>query len=246
MPKLERFLATVAYDGTDHIGWQVQNGRLSIEGELEERLSRILKTPIDIHGSGRTDSGVHSVGQRFHFDAFWPHPCSYLVHAINSCEQNGILVTHLQRVSAGFHCRWHANGKRYRYEICDGYPPPWEARYCLGLGNKTVDVKLMRQAARLPHHDRRRRQRLPLQDGPPARGRAPPRRRRQDAARTPGRLPQGARDHLGSPHGPRPWALHGQGLLRARFLPPSPAVTRPGPVRPCGVTLNVRLRRPRA
>ena len=39
MPKLERFLATVAYDGTDHIGWQVQNGRLSIEGELEERLS---------------------------------------------------------------------------------------------------------------------------------------------------------------------------------------------------------------
>ncbi|MFN5656058.1 MAG: tRNA pseudouridine(38-40) synthase TruA, partial [Verrucomicrobiota bacterium] len=61
-PKLERFLATVAYDGTDHIGWQVQTGRLSIEGELEERLSRILKTPIDLHGSGRTDSGVHSVG----------------------------------------------------------------------------------------------------------------------------------------------------------------------------------------
>ena len=148
-PKLERFLATVAYDGTDHIGWQVQTGRLSIEGELEERLSRILKTPIDIHGSGRTDSGVHSVGQRFHFDAFWPHPCSYLVHAINSCEQNGLLVTHLQRVAPGFHCRWHANGKRYRYEICDGYPPPWEARYCLGLGNKTVDVKRMRQAAKL-------------------------------------------------------------------------------------------------
>ena len=105
-PKLGRFLATVAYDGTDHIGWQVQTGRLSIEGELEERLSRILKTPIDIHGSGRTDSGVHSVGQRFHFDAFWPHPCSYLVHAINSCEQNGLLVTHLQRVAPGFHCRW--------------------------------------------------------------------------------------------------------------------------------------------
>ena len=79
-PKLERFLATVAYDGTDHIGWQVQTGRLSIEGELEERLSRILKTPIDIHGSGRTDSGVHSVGQRFHFDARLScklAPCAY-------------------------------------------------------------------------------------------------------------------------------------------------------------------------
>ena len=51
-PKLERFLATVAYDGTDHIGWQVQTGRLSIQGELEARMSRILKTPIVIHGSG--------------------------------------------------------------------------------------------------------------------------------------------------------------------------------------------------
>ena len=56
-PKLERFLATVAYDGTDHIGWQVQTGRLSIQVELEARMSRILKTPIVIHGSGRTDSG---------------------------------------------------------------------------------------------------------------------------------------------------------------------------------------------
>ncbi|MEI7650770.1 MAG: tRNA pseudouridine(38-40) synthase TruA, partial [Verrucomicrobiota bacterium] len=148
-PKLERFLATVAYDGTDHIGWQVQQGRVSIEGELEGRLSRILKTPIDIHGSGRTDSGVHSVGQRFHFDAFWPHPCSYLVHAINSCEQNGLLVTTLRRVAPDFHCRWHSIGKRYRYEICDGYPPPWEARYCLGLGTKTVDVRRMRKAAKL-------------------------------------------------------------------------------------------------
>jgi len=148
-PKLERFLATVAYDGTDHIGWQVQTGRLSIQGELEARLSRILKTPIVIHGSGRTDSGVHSVGQRFHFDAFWPHACSNLVHAINSCEQNGLLATQLQRVAPTFHCRWHADGKRYRYEICDGYPPPWEARFCLGLGMKTVDVKLMRQAAKL-------------------------------------------------------------------------------------------------
>lgn len=148
-PKIERFLATVAYDGTDHIGWQVQNGAVSIEGELEARLSRILKTPIDIHGSGRTDSGVHSVGQQFHFDAFWPHPCTYLVHAINSCEQNGILVTHLRRVPSGFHCRHHAIGKRYRYEICDGYPPPWEARYCLGMGTKTIDVALMRRAAKL-------------------------------------------------------------------------------------------------
>ncbi|NBR41796.1 MAG: hypothetical protein EBU04_02725 [Verrucomicrobia bacterium] len=103
--KDERFLATVAYDGTDYIGWQIQTSNGSIQSELEGRLSRILKKPITIHGSGRTDSGVHSVGQTFHFDAFWPHPPKLLVHAINSCDQKGLLVTHLRRVeNYGYRC----------------------------------------------------------------------------------------------------------------------------------------------
>jgi len=70
----ERFLATIAYDGTDFHGWQVNPNQRTVESTIEERLSRIFRTPIDVHGSGRTDAGVHSVGQRFHFDAFWPHP----------------------------------------------------------------------------------------------------------------------------------------------------------------------------
>jgi len=147
--KDERFLATVAYDGTDYIGWQIQTSNGSIQSELEGRLSRILKKPITIHGSGRTDSGVHSVGQTFHFDAFWPHPPKLLVHAINSCDQKGLLVTHLRRVPPAFHARYSAIGKRYRYEVCHGYPPPWEARYSLGTGKKIMDIAAMRKAAKL-------------------------------------------------------------------------------------------------
>ena len=59
--KPERFLATVAYDGTDYSGWQVQKTGYSVEAEVEARLSRILKDSVDVHGSGRTDAGVHSV-----------------------------------------------------------------------------------------------------------------------------------------------------------------------------------------
>ena len=145
----ERFLVRVAYDGTDYKGWQIQNEGRTIQGELEGRLSRIFKTPITIHASGRTDGGVHSVGQCFHFDAFWPHPAKRLMHAINTGEQAGLLITHIQRVAADFHCRSSATGKRYRYEIHLGFPPPWEARYCLGLNWDTLDVKAMRKGAKL-------------------------------------------------------------------------------------------------
>ena len=145
----ERFLATIAYDGTDFHGWQVNPNQRTVESTIEERLSRIFRTPIDVHGSGRTDAGVHSVGQRFHFDAFWPHPAKHLVLAINSCEQEGLLVTDLRRVPADFHCRHWAKGKRYRYEICQGWPPPWEARYCYGTGKRVLDPRRMRAAAKL-------------------------------------------------------------------------------------------------
>ena len=145
----ERFLVTVAYDGTDYKGWQVQDEGRTVQGELEARLSRIFKTAITIHGSGRTDGGVHSVGQRFHFDAFWPHPTNRLMNAINTGDQAGLLVTHIQRVPSDFHARRSAIGKRYRYEISLGYPPPWEARYCLGVNWDSLDIKAMRKGAKL-------------------------------------------------------------------------------------------------
>lgn len=147
--KPERFLATVAYDGTDYSGWQVQKTGHSVEAEIEARLSRILKSDIDVHGSGRTDAGVHSVGQRFHFDAFWPHPAKHLLLAFNASEPKGLLITDLRRVPAAFHCRFSARGKRYRYEIYEGWPSPFEARYCHDTRKRRLDVAAMSRAAKL-------------------------------------------------------------------------------------------------
>jgi len=151
----ERFLAVVAYDGTDYVGWQVQPNGVTVQAFLEARLSRIFKRPVTIVGSGRTDSGVHSEGQCFHFDAFWPHPASALLRALRAGEPGGVLVRSLRRVPADFHARFSATGKRYRYEMRRGHPLPWEARYCLALGDRQLDLPAMRRAARslLGRHD---------------------------------------------------------------------------------------------
>lgn len=148
-PRDERFLATVAYEGTDFAGWQVQPNGPTVQAFLEARLSRIFKRPVTVHGSGRTDAGVHSLGQRCHFDVPWPHPASTLLRALRSGEPGGVLVLKVERVPSGFHARFDAVGKRYRYEIRRGNPLPWEARTCLGIGDRKLDLPAMRRAARL-------------------------------------------------------------------------------------------------
>ncbi len=147
--KEERFLATIAYDGTDYLGWQIQPTGLTGQSFIEERLARIFKKPITVIGSGRTDQGVHSEGQCFHFDAFWRHSTTKLTRALRSGESGGILVRSIRRVHPKFHARFGSKGKRYRYEIYLGHALPWESRYCLALGDRKLDVPAMRKAAKL-------------------------------------------------------------------------------------------------
>ena len=136
----ERFLVTVAYDGTDYMGWQIQNDVRTVQGEVEARLSRIFKKEITVQSSGRTDAGVHSEGQCFHFDAFWPHPTARLVDAMNTGEQAGLLITKIQRVHGQFHARYSSIGKRYRRQDEVGTP------FCITVdgqstGDNTVTVR---------------------------------------------------------------------------------------------------------
>jgi tRNA pseudouridine38-40 synthase len=151
----ERFLATVAYEGTDFAGWQVQPNGRTVQAFLEERLSRIFKRPVTVHGSGRTDAGVHSLGQCCHFDVPWPHSASTLLRALRAGEPGGVLVLKVMRVPAGFHARFNAKGKRYRYEMHLGHTLPWEARTCLSLGDRKLNLAAMRRAAKmlLGRHD---------------------------------------------------------------------------------------------
>ena len=79
---ISRWKCVCAYDGGPFAGWQSQVGAVAIQDKIESRLAEIFRAPIRIHGSGRTDAGVHALGQVFHFDADWKHGAEKLVASL--------------------------------------------------------------------------------------------------------------------------------------------------------------------
>ncbi len=147
--KLTRWRATCAYDGGDFLGWQSQKGGGTVQDFLEKRLGEILQKPVRIHGSGRTDAGVHARAQVFHFDAEWGHPVESLQRALRTGLPRGLQVTAVRKAKKDFHARFQAKGKRYRYRLYLGEASPFERRYCWSLGKRKLDVKAMQAGAKL-------------------------------------------------------------------------------------------------
>lgn len=145
---MTRYRCLVAYDGTDFHGWQSQACGMAIQDILEKRLATITRENVRVHGSGRTDSGVHAKAQCFHFDSRWNYPPETLLRALRNLP-SGISVYKASKAKNGFHARFSAKGKRYCYHIYQGFPPPCEARYCWGIGEKRLDVPAMQRAATL-------------------------------------------------------------------------------------------------
>ncbi|MDR2982395.1 MAG: tRNA pseudouridine(38-40) synthase TruA [Puniceicoccales bacterium] len=144
-----RFVCTVAYDGTDFFGWQSQAGGNTIQDKLEGRLAEIFRKPVRIHGSGRTDSGVHAIGQVFHFDAVWSHGLATLRRALRTGLPQGILITSVKIGKPNFHARFSTCGKRYTYHVYTGFAPPMETRYAYSMGTRKLDVKAMKRTAKM-------------------------------------------------------------------------------------------------
>ncbi|MDR2421953.1 MAG: tRNA pseudouridine(38-40) synthase TruA [Deltaproteobacteria bacterium] len=105
------------YDGTDFNGWQSQSNGNTIQDILEKRLEFIFGRPVRIHGSGRTDTGVHANRQVFHFDANWEHGADKLVRAFRCGIPRTIRVFSVEEVSDLFHARFSATRKRYKYYL---------------------------------------------------------------------------------------------------------------------------------
>ncbi|MBR5623339.1 MAG: tRNA pseudouridine(38-40) synthase TruA [Opitutales bacterium] len=145
---MTRYRCLVAYDGTDFHGWQSQACGMAIQDILEKRLATITREQVRVHGSGRTDSGVHAKAQCFHFDSRWNYPPETLLRALRNLP-SGISVYKAVKAKNGFHARFSAKGKRYCYHIYQGFPPPFEARYCWGVGEQRLDVPAMQKAAAL-------------------------------------------------------------------------------------------------
>jgi tRNA pseudouridine38-40 synthase len=112
-----RFRITVAYDGTAYGGWQIQPNANTVQAELQAVLKRLGGGDVLVHGSGRTDAGVHARGQVAHFDFPRPFAPVALVRAMNACLPPDIRVVEAAIVAGDFHARKSAIGKEYRYFI---------------------------------------------------------------------------------------------------------------------------------
>jgi len=126
---------TVAYDGTDFSGWQIQPGEPTIQGEIQSALGRIVgESPLP-QGSGRTDAGVHALAQVASFALQARIPPANLVRALNRTLPGSIRIFEAQIVSPAFHARHSAVAKTYEYRVLPVEPaeqqicPPFLARY---------------------------------------------------------------------------------------------------------------------
>ena len=137
---------TLAYDGTDYSGWQAQPDQPTIQGEVARVLKQVSQQDVALHGAGRTDAGVHALGQVANFQTASRLSPSELHRAINALLPAAIRVLAAEEVPADFHARHSANGKVYSYRIvCDAVMPPFAARYALHHPG-ALDVHAMESA----------------------------------------------------------------------------------------------------
>lgn len=144
------FKMTVAYDGTNYSGWQVQPGRITIQSMLEKAIALVCRERVRVTGSGRTDSGVHAIGQVASFSLqSWKASASDLCRALNSKLPSDIAISEITDAVEDFHAIRDALGKRYRYQIqIGGTRDAFEFRYRWHVQGP-IDVEAMREAATL-------------------------------------------------------------------------------------------------
>ena len=121
---------TVAYDGGAYVGWQRQADGTSIQGLIEEALARIEGQSVTVTGAGRTDAGVHALGQVASVRVETTHGADTYVRALNAALPEDVRVRRVEVMPETFHARFDARAKTYRYRILAGpIASPFELRY---------------------------------------------------------------------------------------------------------------------
>lgn len=147
---MNNYKITVQYDGTRYKGWQIQKTTdMTIQGKIQQVLSRMCEEEIEVIGSGRTDAGVHALGQvaNFHFPKEYSK--EEILEYLNHYLPKDIAVTEIEQVDERFHARYHAVSKTYIYRIHTSLiPNVFERKYMYTyLGTMNVDD--MKKAAKL-------------------------------------------------------------------------------------------------
>jgi tRNA pseudouridine38-40 synthase len=138
---------TVAYDGTGYVGWQRQASGESIQGLLEDALSKIDNRAVTVHGAGRTDAGVHATGQVASARVECSHDGPTLMRALNANLPPAVRVFDVRVMPDDFHARFSATGKVYEYRLWNGPAVPPTLRLYVWHVPQPLDVAAMQLAA---------------------------------------------------------------------------------------------------
>ena len=140
----------LCYDGTRYRGWQrLTPADNTIQTKLETALSRILEETIEVSASGRTDAGVHAMGQVVNFHCHSAMPCQQILEQLRKYLPEDIGVLRCTEVSERFHARLNARRKTYRYRIWNSQVPCVFARRFVAVVPEALDVQAMERAAKL-------------------------------------------------------------------------------------------------
>lgn len=144
---MKRIKLTVAYDGTDYCGWQIQKNGITVEEVVNRALSRLTGEEITVVGASRTDAGVHARGNVAVFDTDTRIPAERIAYAVNALLPEDVVVVRSEEVPAGWHPRKCVSVKTYEYRILNKeFPDPVRRRdtYFVSF---SLDIERMRRAA---------------------------------------------------------------------------------------------------
>ena len=144
---MPRYKALVAYDGTAYNGFQRQLDQPTIQGELEQAIHIIFRQPVTVIGAGRTDSGVHALGQVVAFDLDWPHGVEALLRALNVNLPDDIAIQELTEAQSDFHPRFDARRRAYVYNIYNYSVRHPQYRYQSWHVSRPLNLERMNEAA---------------------------------------------------------------------------------------------------
>ena len=144
---MPRYKLLIEYDGTRYSGWQRQPNANTVEEEIENALSQILRQRVDIIGQGRTDAGVHAEGQVAHFDFPKELEKHRILFALLGVLPRDIAVWDLEETDSDFHARFSALSRRYRFQIITRPSPLWNRHAEMILGD--LDLNAMNECAKL-------------------------------------------------------------------------------------------------
>ena len=148
-PKRRHFKLTIAYDGTGYAGWQLQPNGKTIQEVVERALAKIAGRQVRMHGSGRTDAGVHARAQVANCTLDTQLTSATLLRALNANLPEDVRVVRVQEADAKFHARFSAAGKEYRYQVDCGVAADPFLRVYAWHHPRPLDIAAMRAAARL-------------------------------------------------------------------------------------------------